>query len=86
MTVSKKRVIIYSTKHPLHKEVITVTEKQKYQAEQIAKTIKDVTDYQKTVISAFTEGLCKGIEIANQTKKADKAEKPEEKTEKKEGK
>lgn len=55
-----------------------MTEKQKYQAEQIAKTIKDVTDYQKTVISAFTEGLCKGIEIANQTKKADKAEKPEE--------
>lgn len=67
-------------------EVKTVTEKQKYQAEQIAKTIKDVTDYQKTVISAFTEGLCKGIEIANQTKKVDKAEKPEEKTEKKEGK
>ena len=55
-----------------------MTEKQKYQAKQIAKTIKDVTDYQKTVISAFTEGLCKGIEIANQTKKADKAEKPEE--------
>lgn len=45
-----------------------------------------MTDYQKTVISAFTEGLCKGIEIANQTKKVDKAEKPEEKTEKKEGK
>lgn len=65
-------------------EVKTVTEKQKYQAEQIAKTIKDVTDYQKTVISAFTEGLCKGIEIANQTKKVDKAEKPEEKPEKKE--
>ena len=63
-----------------------MTEKQKYQAEQIVKTIKDVTDYQKTVISAFTEGLCKGIEIANQTKKVDKAEKPEEKTEKKEGK
>lgn len=55
-----------------------MTEKQKYQAEQIAKTIKDVTDYQKTVISAFTEGLCKGIEIANQTKKVEKAEKPEE--------
>lgn len=51
-----------------------MTEKQKYQAEQIAKTIKDVTDYQKTVISAFTEGLCKGIEIANQTKKVEKAE------------
>lgn len=60
-----------------------MTEKQKYQAEQIAKTIKDVTDYQKTVISAFTEGLCKGIEIANQTKKTGKAEKPEEKSEKK---
>lgn len=55
-----------------------MTEKQKYQAEQIAKTIKDVTDYQKTVISAFTEGLCKGIEIANQTKKVDKAETPKE--------
>lgn len=61
-----------------------MTEKQKYQAEQIAKAIKGVTDYQKTVISAFTEGLCKGIEIANQTKKVDKAEKPEEKPEKKE--
>lgn len=62
-----------------------MTEKQKYQAEQIAKTIKDVTDYQKTVISAFTEGLCKGIEIANQTKKAEKAEKTEEDKKKKEG-
>lgn len=61
-----------------------MTEKQKYQAEQIAKTIKDVTDYQKTVISAFTEGLCKGIEIANQTKKADKVEKSEEDKKKKE--
>lgn len=61
-----------------------MTEKQKYQAEQIAKTIKDVTDYQKTVISAFTEGLCKGIEIANQTKKAEKAEKTEEDKKKKE--
>lgn len=61
-----------------------MTEKQKYQAEQIAKTIKDVTDYQKTVISAFTEGLCKGIEIANQTKKVDKAEKTEEDKKKKE--
>lgn len=60
-----------------------MTEKQKYQAEQIAKTIKDVTDYQKTVISAFTEGLCKGIEIANQTKKAEKAEKTEEDKKKK---
>ena len=61
-----------------------MTEKQKYQAEQIAKTIKDVTDYQKTVISAFTEGLCKGIEIANQTKKTEKAEKTEEDKKKKE--
>lgn len=61
-----------------------MTEKQKYQAEQIAKTIKDVTDYQKTVISAFTEGLCKGIEIANQTKKVEKAEKSEEDKKKKE--
>lgn len=61
-----------------------MTEKQKYQAEQIAKTIKDVTDYQKTVISAFTEGLCKGIEIANQAKKAEKAEKTEEDKKKKE--
>lgn len=61
-----------------------MTEKQKYQAEQIVKTIKDVTDYQKTVISAFTEGLCKGIEIANQTKKAEKAEKTEEDKKKKE--
>ena len=61
-----------------------MTEKQKYQAEQIAKTIKDVTDYQKTVISASTEGLCKGTETANQTKKAEKAEKTEEDKKKKE--
>lgn len=61
-----------------------MTEKQKYQAEQIAKTIKDVTDYQKTVISAFTEGLCKGIEIANQTKKVEKAENLKEDKKKKE--
>lgn len=60
-----------------------MTEKQRYQAEQIAKTLKDVTDYQKTVISAYAEGLCKGIEIANQTKKTGKAEKLEEKAEKK---
>lgn len=63
----------------------TVTEKQRYQAEEIAKTLKDVTDYQKTVISTFTEGLLKGIEIANQTK-AEMNEKSDKKEAKKEDK
>lgn len=57
-----------------------MTEKQREQARRIAETIKDASEYQKRLITAFTEGLIHGIEItkqANETINSILAEKDE---------
>ena len=58
----------------------SMTEKQREQARRIAETIKDASEYQKRLITAFAEGLIHGIEItkqANETINSILAEKDE---------
>ena len=58
-------------KNTAHDEVrhSSMTEKQREQAQRIAETVKDASDYQKTAIAAFAEGLVQGMEIAERRNK-----------------
>ena len=46
-----------------------MSEEEKKQAQRIAETVKDASDYQKTAIAAFAEGLVQGMEIAERRNK-----------------
>ena len=46
-----------------------MSEEKKKQAQRIAETVKDASDYQKTAIAAFAEGLVQGMEIAERRNK-----------------
>lgn len=64
-----------------------MSEEKKKQAQRIAETVKDASEYQKTAIAAFAEGLVQGMEIAERRNKfIGEAEKTDKKEEKKESK
>lgn len=47
-----------------------MSEEKKKQAQRIAETVKDASEYQKTAIAAFAEGLVQGMEIAERRNKS----------------
>ena len=62
-----------------------MSEEKKKQAQRIAGTVKDASEYQKAAIAAFAEGLIQGMEIAERRNKfIGEAEKTGKKEEKKE--